>query len=222
MIEISLINKIYDSGKENSYQALRDVSLSIKKGEFVGIIGKSGAGKSTLMHILGLIDSPTSGTYIFDGVDVSKLSDSKRAKLRNEKIGIVLQDFALMEKSSVYENVSIPLIIGRKIQKSVAQNKRINDILDEMGMLEFANKRVSKLSGGQKQRVAIARAMVNNPKVILADEPTGALDEKTSREIMGVFEELNKKGTTVIIITHDMEVAKMCDRVVEIRDGKLV
>lgn len=222
MIEISLINKIYDSGKENSYQALRDVSLSIKKGEFVGIIGKSGAGKSTLMHILGLIDSPTSGTYIFDGVDVSKLSDSKRAKLRNEKIGIVLQDFALMEKSSVYENVSIPLIIGRKIQKSVAQNKIINDILDEMGMLEFANKRVSKLSGGQKQRVAIARAMVNNPKVILADEPTGALDEKTSREIMGVFEELNKKGTTVIIITHDMEVAKMCDRVVEIRDGKLV
>ena len=222
MIEISLINKIYDSGKENSYQALRDVSLSIKKGEFVGIIGKSGAGKSTLMHILGLIDSPTSGTYIFDGVDVSKLSDSKRAKLRNEKIGIILQDFALMEKSSVYENVSIPLIIGRKIQKSVEQNKRINDILDEMGMLEFANKRVSKLSGGQKQRVAIARAMVNNPKVILADEPTGALDEKTSREIMGVFEELNKKGTTVIIITHDMEVAKMCDRVVEIRDGKLV
>ena len=222
MIEISLINKIYDSGKENSYQALRDVSLSIKKGEFVGIIGKSGAGKSTLMHILGLIDSTTSGTYIFDGVDVSKLSDSKRAKLRNEKIGIVLQDFALMEKSSVYENVSIPLIIGRKIQKSVEQNKRINDILDEMGMLEFANKRVSKLSGGQKQRVAIARAMVNNPKVLLADEPTGALDEKTSREIMGVFEELNKKGTTVIIITHDMEVAKMCDRVVEIRDGKLV
>ncbi|WP_456067802.1 ABC transporter ATP-binding protein [Eshraghiella crossota] len=222
MIEISLINKIYDSGKENSYQALRDVSLSIKKGEFVGIIGKSGAGKSTLMHILGLIDSSTSGTYIFDGVDVSKLSDSKRAKLRNEKIGIVLQDFALMEKSSVYENVSIPLIIGRKIQKSVEQNKRINDILDEMGMLEFANKRVSKLSGGQKQRVAIARAMVNNPKVLLADEPTGALDEKTSREIMGVFEELNKKGTTVIIITHDMEVAKMCDRVVEIRDGKLV
>ncbi|HAI91505.1 MAG TPA: ABC transporter ATP-binding protein [Butyrivibrio sp.] len=222
MIEISLINKIYDSGKENSYQALRDVSLSIKKGEFVGIIGKSGAGKSTLMHILGLIDSSTSGTYIFDGVDVSKLSDSKRAKLRNEKIGIVLQDFALMEKSSVYENVSIPLIIGRKIQKTVEQNKRINDILDEMGMLEFANKRVSKLSGGQKQRVAIARAMVNNPKVLLADEPTGALDEKTSREIMGVFEELNKKGTTVIIITHDMEVAKMCDRVVEIRDGKLV
>lgn len=222
MIEISLINKIYDSGKENSYQALRDVSLSIKKGEFVGIIGKSGAGKSTLMHILGLIDSSTSGTYIFDGVDVSKLSDSKRAKLRNEKIGIVLQDFALMEKSSVYENVSIPLIIGRKIQRSVEQNKRINDILDEMGMLEFANKRVSKLSGGQKQRVAIARAMVNNPKVLLADEPTGALDEKTSREIMGVFEELNKKGTTVIIITHDMEVAKMCDRVVEIRDGKLV
>lgn len=222
MIEISLINKIYDSGKENSYQALRDVSLSIKKGEFVGIIGKSGAGKSTLMHILGLIDSSTSGTYIFDGVDVSKLSDSKRAKLRNEKIGIVLQDFALMEKSSVYENVSIPLIIGRKIQKSVEQNKRINDILDEMGMLEFANKRVSKLSGGQKQRVAIARAMVNNPKVLLADEPTGALDEKTSREIMGVFEELNKKGTTVIIITHNMEVAKMCDRVVEIRDGKLV
>lgn len=222
MIEISLINKIYGSGKENSYQALRDVSLSIKKGEFVGIIGKSGAGKSTLMHILGLIDSSTSGTYIFDGVDVSKLSDSKRAKLRNEKIGIVLQDFALMEKSSVYENVSIPLIIGRKIQKSVEQNKRINDILDEMGMLEFANKRVSKLSGGQKQRVAIARAMVNNPKVLLADEPTGALDEKTSREIMGVFEELNKKGTTVIIITHDMEVAKMCDRVVEIRDGKLV
>ena len=127
-----------------------------------------------------------------------------------------------MEKSSVYENVSIPLIIGRKIQKTVEQNKRINDILDEMGMLEFANKRVSKLSGGQKQRVAIARAMVNNPKVLLADEPTGALDEKTSREIMGVFEELNKKGTTVIIITHDMEVAKMCDRVVEIRDGKLV
>ena len=220
MIELKNINKTYNKGKSNAFQALKDVSLTIEDGEMVAIIGKSGAGKSTLMHIIGCIDDFESGTYILNGDDISTIKEGKRAKIRNKDIGIVMQDFALVEDYTAIENVMIPLYFSRgkllESKKSIAKKA-----LEKVGIGELASKRVNKLSGGQKQRVAIARAIVNNPSILLADEPTGALDVKTSAEIMGVFKELNEQGITVIIITHDMEVAEGCERVIEISDGRI-
>ncbi len=220
MIEIKNINKTYNKGKVNAFQALKDVSLTIEDGEMVAIIGKSGAGKSTLMHIIGCIDDFESGTYIFNGDDISSIKEGQRAKIRNKDIGIVMQDFALVEDYTAIENVMIPLYFTKgkllESKKSIARR-----VLEKVGIGELASKRVNKLSGGQKQRVAIARAIVNNPSILLADEPTGALYVKTSAEIMGVFRELNEQGITVIIITHDMEVAEACQRVVEISDGRI-
>lgn len=220
MIEIKNIDKTYNIGKSNAFQALKDVSLTIDDGEMVAIIGKSGAGKSTLMHIIGCIDDFESGTYILNGEDISSIKEGKRAKIRNKDIGIVMQDFALVEDYTAIENVMIPLYFAKgkllESKKSIAKKA-----LEKVGIGELASKRVNKLSGGQKQRVAIARAIVNNPSILLADEPTGALDVKTSAEIMGVFEELNEQGITVIIITHDMEVAEGCERVIEISDGRI-
>lgn len=221
MIEINNINKTYNKGKTNAFQALKDVSLSIEDGEMVAIIGKSGAGKSTLMHIIGCIDDFESGTYILNGDDISSIKEGKRAKIRNKDIGIVMQDFALVEDYTAIENVMIPLYFHKgKLDDSKKQIAR--KALEKVGIGELASKRVDKLSGGQKQRVAIARAIVNNPNILLADEPTGALDVKTSTEIMGVFKELNEQGITVIIITHDMEVAEACQRVIEISDGNIM
>lgn len=220
MIEIKNIDKTYNKGKANAFQALKDVSLTIEDGEMVAIIGKSGAGKSTLMHIIGCIDDFESGTYILNGEDISSIKEGKRAKIRNKDIGIVMQDFALVEDYTAIENVMIPLYFAKgkllESKKSIAKKA-----LEKVGIGELASKRVNKLSGGQKQRVAIARAIVNNPSILLADEPTGALDVKTSAEIMGVFKELNEQGITVIIITHDMEVAEGCERVIEISDGQI-
>ena len=220
MIEIKNIDKTYNKGKANAFQALKDVSLTIEDGEMVAIIGKSGAGKSTLMHIIGCIDDFESGTYILNGEDISSIKEGKRAKIRNKDIGIVMQDFALVEDYTAIENVMIPLYFSKgkllESKKSIAKKA-----LEKVGIGELASKRVNKLSGGQKQRVAIARAIVNNPSILLADEPTGALDVKTSAEIMGVFKELNEQGITVIIITHDMEVAEGCERVIEISDGQI-
>lgn len=220
MIEIKNIDKTYNIGKSNAFQALKDVSLTIDDGEMVAIIGKSGAGKSTLMHIIGCIDDFESGTYILNGEDISSIKEGKRAKIRNKNIGIVMQDFALVEDYTAIENVMIPLYFSKgkllESKKSIAKKA-----LEKVGIGELALKRVNKLSGGQKQRVAIARAIVNNPSILLADEPTGALDVKTSAEIMGVFKELNEQGITVIIITHDMEVAEGCERVIEISDGRI-
>ena len=220
MIEIKNIDKTYNIGKSNAFQALKDVSLTIDDGEMVAIIGKSGAGKSTLMHIIGCIDDFESGTYILNGEDISSIKEGKRAKIRNKDIGIVMQDFALVEDYTAIENVMIPLYFAKgkllESKKSIAKKA-----LEKVGIAELASKRVNKLSGGQKQRVAIARAIVNNPSILLADEPTGALDVKTSAEIMGVFKELNEQGITVIIITHDMEVAEGCERVIEISDGRI-
>ena len=220
MIEIKNINKTYNKGKANAFQALKDVSLTIEDGEMVAIIGKSGAGKSTLMHIIGCIDDFESGTYILNGEDISSIKEGKRAKIRNKDIGIVMQDFALVEDYTAIENVMIPLYFTKgkllESKKSIARKA-----LEKVGIGELASKKVNKLSGGQKQRVAIARAIVNNPSILLADEPTGALDVKTSAEIMGVFKELNEQGITVIIITHDMEVAEGCERVIEISDGRI-
>ena len=220
MIELNNIDKTYNKGKSNAFQALKDVSLTIEDGEMVAIIGKSGAGKSTLMHIIGCIDDFESGTYILNGEDISSIKEGKRAKIRNKDIGIVMQDFALVEDYTAIENVMIPLYFAKgkllESKKSIAKKA-----LEKVGIAELASKRVNKLSGGQKQRVAIARAIVNNPSILLADEPTGALDVKTSAEIMGVFKELNEQGITVIIITHDMEVAEGCERVIEISDGRI-
>lgn len=222
MIEIKNLYKTYNYGKPNAFEALKDVSLTIKDGEMVAIIGKSGAGKSTLMHILGCIDDFEKGQYIFNGKDISKVNEKKSAAIRNSEIGIVLQEFALMEQYTVVENVIMPLFFTPKSGRRSEKEKRALEILKRLEMDEYAHKKVNKLSGGQKQRVAIARAMINNPSVLLADEPTGALDVKTTDEIMKVFRNLNKNGTTVIIITHDMEVAGMCDRIIEISDGKII
>lgn len=222
MIEIKNLYKTYNYGKPNAFEALKDVSLTINDGEMVAIIGKSGAGKSTLMHILGCIDDFEKGQYIFNGKDISKVNEKKSAAIRNSEIGIVLQEFALMEQYTVLENVIMPLFFTPKSGRRSEKEKRALEILKRLEMDEYAHKKVNKLSGGQKQRVAIARAMINNPSVLLADEPTGALDVKTTDEIMKVFRSLNKNGTTVIIITHDMEVAGMCDRIIEISDGKII
>ena len=222
MIEIKNLYKTYNYGKPNAFEALKDVSLTINDGEMVAIIGKSGAGKSTLMHILGCIDDFEKGQYIFNGKDISKVNEKKSAAIRNSEIGIVLQEFALMEQYTVLENVIMPLFFTPKSGRRSEKEKRALEILKRLEMDEYAHKKVNKLSGGQKQRVAIARAMINNPSVLLADEPTGALDGKTTDEIMKVFRNLNKNGTTVIIITHDMEVAGMCDRIIEISDGKII
>ncbi len=219
MIKLENIYKTYNLGKSNAFTALKGVNLTIDEGEMVAIIGKSGAGKSTLMHIIGCIDDFEKGTYKLADRDVSKISENKRATIRNSEIGIVLQDFALVEEYSAVENVMIPLYFSKNKGK---KKERAKEALRKMGIEELADKRVNKLSGGQKQRVAIARAIVNNPKLLLADEPTGALDVNTSAEIMKEFKRLNEEGMTIVIITHDMDVAEGCERVVEISDGEII
>ena len=220
MIKIENLTKTYNYKKSNAFTALTDVSLTVEDGEMLAIIGKSGAGKSTLLHIIGCIDTFEKGTYTLDDISVHKLSDKKLAQIRNQKVGIVMQDFALVEEYTVLENVKIPLYFAKKRKGSA--NTLALDALEKVGMKELAKKPVNKLSGGQKQRVAIARAIVNNPSFILADEPTGALDTKTSAEIMALFKSLNDEGKTVIIITHDPTVAGSCQRQIEISDGKII
>ena len=221
MIQIKNLVKIYNKGKTNEFCALKGIDLSIEEGEMVAIIGKSGAGKSTLLHILAAIDSYDKGSYLVDGVSVGDLKEKDRARFRNQKIGIVMQDYALIDEYTIEENVQIPLIFG-KVKGNDVRREKIMTALENVGLAELAKKPVRQLSGGQKQRVAIARALVNNPTFLLADEPTGALDSKTSGEIMDVFEKLNQGGKTVIIVTHDMEVATRCGRVIEISDGEIV
>ena len=220
MIKLNNIVKIYNPKKANDFEALHGVSCEIADGEMIAIIGKSGAGKSTLLHILACIDNYQSGEYIIDDTLVKDLSERKYARIRNEKIGMVMQDFALVEDFTALENVLIPLNFSKK--KVKGKKEKALAALKAVGMEEYAKKPCNKLSGGQKQRVAIARAIVNEPSMILADEPTGALDTKTSAEVMALFKSLNEQGRTVIIVTHDPKVAEKCDRIIEISDGMIV
>ena len=220
MIEISKLNKYYKIGNDKMH-ALKDITLNIQNGEMLAIMGKSGAGKSTLMNMIGLLDKYDSGNLKIDGIEVSTLRDGKLAKLRNEKIGFVMQDFSLLEQKTVLMNVMLPLYFNNKYNFS-NMKKIAMEMLQRVGIAEQANKKANQLSGGQKQRVAIARAIVNDPSFILADEPTGALDTKTSAEIMELFKNLNDDGKTIIIITHDMGIAQACQRKIEISDGKII
>ena len=220
MIKLKNIYKTYNSGKTNEFKALNGISLSIDDGELVAIIGKSGAGKSTLLHILACIDNYETGEYYIDDILVKKLREAELAEIRNKKIGMVMQDFALVDDFSCIENVMLPLDFSKK--KIANKKEKAIKALNSVGMGLIAKKPVNNLSGGQKQRVAIARAIVNDPSIILADEPTGALDTRTSAEIMEVFHKLNGKGHTIIIVTHDLEIANQCDRIIEISDGRIV
>lgn len=216
-IVIKDLVKIYNYNKKNELKALNGVSLEIKDGEMVAIIGKSGSGKSTLLNILAGISEYNSGSYKVDGEEISEMKEKQIADFRNKKVGLVMQDFALIEGYSVLENVMIPLIIA----KDKNQKEKAKDAIRNVDLINLKDKKVVELSGGQKQRIAIARAMVNNPSIILADEPTGALDTKTSKEIMELFKKLNKQGKTVIIVTHDLEIADSCERTIEIVDGNI-
>jgi putative ABC transport system ATP-binding protein len=221
MIEVKNIVKTYVTGEEE-FRALDDVSFKIDDGEFVAIMGPSGSGKSTMMHILGALDTPTSGTYFLDGKDVSKMSDDSLADIRKEKIGFVFQSFNLLPRTTVLRNVMLPLVYSGVSEKE--REERAKEALFASGLDEGHFKNMSnQLSGGQIQRVAIARALVNNPHLILADEPTGNLDTKTGEIVLGTFQRLNSElGRTVVLITHEQDVAEHADRIIFIRDGKVV
>jgi putative ABC transport system ATP-binding protein len=218
MIEVKGITKVY-KGDVEDYTALRGVSFTIQDGEFVAIMGPSGSGKSTLMHILGCLDTPTEGTYTLDGKDVSKMTDDELAEIRKDKIGFVFQAFNLLPRATVLRNVMLPLVYAGVDEET--RTARATDALVAAGMTEdhFFH-RSNQLSGGQIQRVAIARALVNNPSLILADEPTGNLDSKTSIVVLGTFQKLNRElGRTIVLITHEPDIAEHADRIIRVRDG---
>lgn len=218
LIEFRNIKKVYGQG-DAKVEALKGINLSIEKGEMIAIMGASGSGKSTLLNILGFLDKPTDGSYSLDGQPVDKLGDRILARNRNKFIGFVVQNFALIEDYTVFQNIKVPLDYTKISRKEKKQ--RIMSLLEKMNISDKKDKLPKELSGGQNQRVAIARALVNNPEIILADEPTGALDRKTGEEVINIFKEFNKEGKTVIIITHDEKVANMCKRTIKIEDGEL-
>ncbi len=217
MIEIENLSKVYNSDTL-SVTALNEVSFKIKKGEFVAIMGPSGSGKSTLMNLLGCLDLPTNGTYKLVDLKISQLKANQLAEVRNRKIGFVFQSFNLLPRATALENTELPLLYGR-VSNSV---KIAMQALERVGLKHRAHHKPTELSGGEKQRVAIARALVNKPAIILADEPTGNLDSVTGQEIMSLFQDLNKEGVTLIIVTHEDEIAKQAKRVIHMKDGRIV
>ena len=216
IISIKHVKKTYKIGDE-IIEALKDVSLTIYKNEYVALMGPSGSGKSTLMNMLGCLDSPTSGEYILNNLSVAQMSDNDLARVRNKEIGFVFQTFNLLPRATTLDNVALPLVYAgfSKTQR----DKRAAEVLESVGLGNRMNHKPNELSGGQRQRVAIARALVNSPAIILADEPTGNLDSKTSVEIMGLFEEIHKKGNTIILVTHEEDIALHAHRIVRLKDG---
>ena len=219
MIDIKEITKTYVMG-EMELQVLKGITLKIDEGDFTSIIGPSGSGKSTLMNILGCLDLPTTGEYHLDGKEISTYGEDALARIRNEKIGFIFQKFNLLSKLNAYENVELPLVYrGVKLRE---RKERVEEVLESVGLFDRMDHRPTELSGGQQQRVAIARALVGDPAVLLGDEPTGNLDSKSGEEVMGIIEKLNAKGKTIILITHDIEVAEQTDKQIIIRDGLIV
>ena len=222
VVQIKELHKIYESG-EVPVHAVRGVSLDIQKGEFVALMGASGSGKSTLMNMLGCLDRPTRGTYLLDGIDIEKLDRNELADLRNQKLGFVFQGFNLLARTTALENVELPMLYGRHRRLSMDEiHDRAMHCLEIVGLANRADHFPNQLSGGQQQRVAIARGLVNSPQVLLADEPTGNLDSKTSVEVMGVFQTLNEQGITIVMVTHEFDIAHYCKRNLILRDGVVV
>ena len=221
VIKLADIHKVYHTG-EVDVHAVRGISLEIFPGEFVSIMGSSGSGKSTLMNMIGALDRPSDGHYLLDGIDVSTLNRDALADVRNEKIGFVFQGFNLLSRTSALENVEMPMLYNRHRIQSHEQRERALHALELVGLGSRADHHPNQLSGGQQQRVAIARALVNRPSLLLADEPTGNLDSQTSIEIMGVFQKLNDQGITIIMVTHELDIARYTKRMVVLRDGKIV
>jgi putative ABC transport system ATP-binding protein len=217
MIELERISKIYRMGNVE-VPALREVDLNIEQGEILAIVGASGSGKSTLMHIIGCLDKPSSGTYRLDGTDVSRMNDNQLAEVRNRKFGFVFQEFNLLLRANAVANVELPLVYGGSFQK----RKRALEALGRVGLEARASHKPTELSGGEQQRVATARALINNPPLILADEPTGNLDSVSSAEIVSLFHQLNREGITVVLVTHEMGIANQTSRIIRLKDGRII
>ncbi len=221
VIKLDDIHKNYQTG-EVEVKAVRGVTLEVHQGEFVALMGASGSGKSTMMNIIGCLDRPTGGKYFLDGIDVSKLNRDALADIRNQKIGFVFQGFNLLSRTSAVENVELPMLYTRRRLNGESQRERALKALASVGLGDRADHAPNQLSGGQQQRVAVARALANHPSLLLADEPTGNLDTRTSAEIMGVFQKLNDQGITIVMVTHELDIAHYTKRMVVMRDGKVV
>jgi len=218
-VRLETVNKIYNTGGADFY-ALRDFNLSIKKCDFISILGPSGSGKSTLLHMIGLLDSPSSGKVYIDGIETSTMSPIERAKVRGKKIGFIFQSFNLIPSLTTLDNVKLPMVIQNV--REPERTERAKKILADLGMSDKLGNYPNQLSGGQKQRVAIARALSNDPEIVLADEPTGNLDSKTGKEVLNIFHSLHEQGRTIIIITHDESITKITHKTIKIKDGKIV